>query len=37
MLTLTYLAAVSVIGMNLVFGLAGQPTLGPAATYAVGA
>jgi branched-chain amino acid transport system permease protein len=37
MLTLTYLAAISVIGMNLVFGLAGQPTLGPAATYAVGA
>jgi len=37
MLTLTYLAGVSVIGMNLVFGLAGQPTLGPAATYAVGA
>src|SRR5262249_17442720 len=37
MLTLTCLAAVSVIGMNLVFGLAGQATLGPAATYAVGA
>lgn len=37
MLTLTSLAAISVIGMNLVFGLAGQATLGPAATYAVGA
>ena len=34
---LTALYVISVMGLNLVFGLAGQVTLGPAATFAVGA
>src|SRR3954454_20384972 len=34
---LTMLYAISVMGLNLVFGLAGQVTLGPAATFAIGA
>ncbi len=33
----TMLYAIAVIGLNLVFGFAGQVTLGPAATFAVGA
>jgi ABC-type branched-subunit amino acid transport system ATPase component/ABC-type branched-subunit amino acid transport system permease subunit len=31
------LAGISIMGLNIVFGFAGQPTLGPAATYCVGA
>jgi ABC-type branched-subunit amino acid transport system ATPase component/ABC-type branched-subunit amino acid transport system permease subunit len=34
---LTMLYAVAVMGLNLVFGMAGQVTLGPAAVFAVGA
>jgi branched-chain amino acid transport system permease protein len=34
---LTMLYAIAVMGLNLVFGLAGQVTLGPAATFAIGA
>ena len=34
---LTALYVITVMGLNLVFGLAGQVTLGPAATFAVGA
>src|SRR5712664_2753725 len=37
MLTLTMLYTVAIMGLNLVFGFAGQVTLDPAAVYAVGA
>jgi ABC-type branched-subunit amino acid transport system ATPase component/ABC-type branched-subunit amino acid transport system permease subunit len=37
MLTLTMLYTIGIMGLNLVFGYAGQVTLGPAAVYAVGA